>query len=112
MKGEVMEQKRGELTERVKVKSKELLGYEIDQEELRLMAYFQYVMMNEQAIDPERITTNERKILGSWRADGHVQGSASGLIITKEFWDAMCEILFLGYVDLCSSMSDNIGGSA
>lgn len=47
-----IEQKRGQLTDRIREKSKELLGYEIDQVELRLMSYVQYQMTNEQRINP------------------------------------------------------------
>ena len=32
---------RGQITDEIKAKSKELLGYEIDQKELRLMPYVQ-----------------------------------------------------------------------
>ena len=62
-----MTQKRGQLTDRIKKKSKELLGYEVSQEELRLMAYAQYQMVNEQRIDPNKINTGERAILQKWR---------------------------------------------
>lgn len=93
-------QKRGELTYRVKKKSKELLGYEIDVVELRLMPYIQYQMMNEQRIDPNKINPDEREILSKWKKAGHVDGGASGLRITEEFWDIINQILFLGYVDI------------
>lgn len=89
---------RGALTQSIKDKSKELLGYEIGVRELRLMAYAQYVMMNEQRIDPNKINQEERGILSKWRAAGHMEGGASGMAITKEFWNALCEILWLGYV--------------
>ncbi len=95
-----MEQKRGQLTDRIKVKSKELLGYEIDQIELRLMPYIQYIMVNEQKLDLNHINTEERKIIQRWKKLEHIQGGASGLGITKEFWNIICEIILLGYVDL------------
>lgn len=95
-----MEQKRGQLTERIKEKSKELLGYEISQTELRLMPYIQYQMCNEQRIT--NINGEERKILRKWKDAGYVDGGASGISITKEFWDIINEIIFLGYVDLFS----------
>lgn len=95
-----MTQKRGQLTDRIKKKSKVALGYEISQEELRLMAYIQYQMMNEQKIDPNKISPSERGVLQKWREAGHIEGGASGLAMTKEFWDAICQILFLGYVDV------------
>ncbi len=93
-------QGRGQLTERIKQKSVELLGYEIDVRELRLMPYIQYQMVNNQKIEPAHINVEERKILSKWRVAGHIEGGASGLNITKEFWDIINEIIFLGYVDL------------
>jgi len=95
-----MEQKRGQLTNRIKKKSKELLDEEITQIELRLMPYIQHVMINNQKINPDHINGEERQILSKWREKGYIEGGASGLTITKEFWDILCEIIFLGYVDL------------
>jgi len=93
-------QKRGMLTDRIRRKSKDLLGYEIDTVELRLMPYVMHVMMNEQRIDPRKINEDERKILSKWREAGHIEGGASGLQITEEFWNILCEIVRLGYVDI------------
>ena len=98
-KGEKMEQKRGQLTDRIKAKSKELLGYEMCVRELRLMAYIQYVMVNDQKIGIEKISQEERKVISKWRKTGHIEGGASGLAVTREFWGILCEIIFLGYVD-------------
>ncbi len=95
-----MKQERGQLTERIKLKSKELLGYEINQTELRLIPYIQYVMTNEQRIDPNHINKEEREILSKWRKAKHIEGGAAGLQITKEFWNIICEIIMLGYVDI------------
>lgn len=89
---------RGKLTDEIKAKSQELLGYEITERELRLMPYIQYVMMNEQALDPNKISSEEREILRSWKEKEYVEGGASGLSITKEFWDAINQILWLGYI--------------
>lgn len=94
------EQKRGQLTERIKTRSLELLGYEIEKVELRLMPYIIHVMMNEQRIEPIKINQGEREILKKWREMGHIEGGATGLSLTKEFWDICCELTFLGYVDL------------
>ncbi len=95
-----MTQQRGQLTDRIKKRSNELLGYTITQNELRLLAYIQYVMMNEQRLDPGKVTQEERSILAVWRGMNLMEGGASGLSITREFWEIMCELLFLGYVDL------------
>ena len=96
----IIEQKRGQLTDRIKNKSLELLGYEIDVRELRLMPYIQYQMTNEQKINPNNINTEERKILRKWREAGNIEGGAAGLAITKQFWDIISELIFMGYVDL------------
>jgi hypothetical protein len=93
-------QKRGMLTQRIKRKSVELLGYEINTTELRLMAYIQYVIVNEQRIDPRKINQEERAILSLWRKMEHIEGGASGLRISEEFWNIICEIIKLGYVDI------------
>ena len=95
-----MSQKRGQLTERIKKKSLELLGYEMDQTELCLMPYIQYVMVNSQRIDSNRINVEEKAVLSKWRKAKHIEGGASGLAITPEFWNIICAIIMLGYVDV------------
>ena len=91
---------RGQLTDKIKIRSKELLGYEIDVKELRLMPYIQYVMTNEQRISSRHINQEEREVLRKWKEVKYIEEGASGLSITKEFWDILCEIIFLGYVDI------------
>ncbi len=100
MTTKIFEQKRGQLTDRIKERSKELLGYEINVKELRLMPYLLDIMMNNQRIDPSRINQEEREIFSKWRENGHIEGGASGTQITEEFWNIVCEIVRLGYVDL------------
>ena len=90
---------RGKLTEEVQEIAKKCLGRKITQIELRLMPYIQYQMMNEQRIEPNRINAEERKVLSAWRKEGHIEGGASGLEITKKFWDAINQILFSAYVN-------------
>lgn len=93
-------QMRGSLTDRIKRRSMELLGHEIDVTELRLMPYILTVMMNERKIDPACCNWHDNVILEKWKEDGHISGGASGLQITEEFWNIICEIVRLGYVDL------------
>ncbi len=96
--------KRGMMTDEIKEKSKQLLGFEITQGELRLMAYIQYVMMNDQRIVPIRINESERTMLSRWRKQKFITGGASDMTMTKKFWDAMNEILWLGYVNFQGEM--------
>jgi len=91
--------KRGMITDEIKLKANELLGIEdLTTEALRLMPYIQYVMVNDQRIDPNRINQKERKILSEWREIGWIEGGAGGLAISKDFWDAINELIWIGYV--------------
>ena len=96
-----MKQIRGQLTDRIKKCSKKMLGYEIDEIDLRFMAYFHFVMINEQQIDKTKMKRGERALLLNWKLKGYVtEKGAHKLKVTKKFWNALCEIIFLGYVDL------------
>ncbi len=77
-----------------------MMGYELDQTELRLIPYVQYEMVNNQHLDINKISGAEREILKKWRDAGHLTGGASQMNITKEFWEYLCAILFLAYVDI------------
>jgi len=89
---------RGTLTKEVQEIAKKHIGREIDATELRLIPYVQYVMVNEQRIDPNKVNQEERVILRKWKDAGLVEGGASGLQITEDFWKFMCEVLFQSYV--------------
>jgi len=94
-------QKRGQLTQRIKNKSKELLGYEISQVELRFIPYLDYLNTNNEKLQPIKINQEEREILSKWKDKGYLTGGASSKIqFGKEFYDIVKKILYLGYVDL------------
>ena len=66
-------QKRGQLTSRIKVLSKKLLGYEINQCELRLMMHLQYIITNKHDIfDCKYINEAEEDILRHWENNGYL----------------------------------------
>ena len=90
---------RGMLTEKVQQAAVSVLGREITQTELRLMPYVQYVMMNEQRLDPRKMNQDDRNVLTLWRSEKHVEGGAAGMGITRNFWDAINHILWFAYVD-------------
>jgi len=91
---------RGQLTEKAQTIAQKFLGREITTKELRLLPYLQYTMMNDQKLDIRRVSEEERKILAKLREEGHIEGGASGLGVTREFWDFMADILFETYVDI------------
>lgn len=84
---------RGCYTEEIKEK------YGITLKQLRLLPYFQYLLMNEGRVDPGKIDSEEREILQQWRDEGKITFSMSSpCTCTKEFWDRMNEILWDSYV--------------
>jgi len=89
---------RGILTDKIQEIAVAFLGREITAKELKLYPYLDYVMKNHQKIDPNKINSEERKILGLLRTGGHIEGGASGMAITKEFYDYMQDVLWEGYV--------------
>lgn len=88
---------RGELTEAVRDKIERFMERSTTTQELRLMPYIQYQMMNEQRIDPTVLNEVNREILSLWREAGHIKGGMSGLAITREFWDFINDVLFDAY---------------
>ena len=93
-------QGRGQLTQKVQEAAKRLLGREISVSELRLMPYVQYLMVNEQRLDIAKISQEERKIISHWCKNGYLYGGAGERMeIAPEFWNILCEIIWLAYVD-------------
>jgi hypothetical protein len=90
---------RGTLTPRIEQKARELLGIKLSKHGLRLMAYLDYELKNNQKLDPNKITPVERGILAEWREETFIEGGASGFSVTKHFYDAMQKLLWLAYVD-------------
>ena len=89
---------RGAITEEINKIAMRSIGREITKTELRLYAYIDYVMKNEQKLDPRRCNQDDRDVLSILKKEGHIEGGASGLAITKEFYDYMAEVLWEGYV--------------
>lgn len=89
---------RGAITDKIQEIAKKFLERKITRVELRFIPYIQYVMANEQKLDIQKVSSKEREILKKWKEADLVEGGASGLSITKEFWNFMCEILWEGYV--------------
>lgn len=90
---------RGMLSTEVQEEARNQIGREITLTELRLLPYIQYVMMNDQKLEPRKVNQSEREVLTHWREEGFVTGGAGEMTITKEFWVFMCSVLFIAYVD-------------
>lgn len=90
---------RGQVTPAIQAKARDLLGIEeLSKTEYHLMPYIQYVMVNEQEIKPSFVNQEERDIMTRWRKNGWIEGGMTGLSITREFWDAIVELIWMGYV--------------
>lgn len=89
---------RGQLTDEIQGLAKGFLGREITTTELRLYPYLDYLMKNEQRIDPQRCNQADKDVLSVLRQEGHIEGGASGLAMTKEFYDYINQVLWYGYV--------------
>lgn len=89
---------RGTFTAEVKAKMERFLGRETSQTELRLYHYLQYQMMNERRLHPRRLNGEDREILQKLRESGHIEGGASGLAMTREFWNFINDVLWDTYV--------------
>lgn len=101
---------RGMLNQEIEEMAKQFLGREITTTELRLYPYLDYLMKNEQRIDPNRINQEERNVLAILRQEGHIEGGASGLSMTKEFYDYINQVLWIGYVlDAYNPIADAFG---
>jgi hypothetical protein len=91
---------RGHLTEAIQKRAQELLGRPMAPRELKLMPYLQFSVVNNQTINPSRVNPEERGILSKWRAEERIEGGASDeLAITKDFWDIINELIWMGYVN-------------
>ena len=89
---------RGQLNEKCQELAREFLNREITTTELRLYPYLDYLMKNEQKIDPRRVNQADRDVLSILRKEEHIEGGASGLSMTKEFYDYINQVLWYGYV--------------
>ncbi len=84
---------RGVITEEIKEK------YNMTHDELRLIPYIHYLLVNHEPVDPQKINGEERKILQEWRDKGYITFSVFGpLTISRRFWDTMNDFLWDCYV--------------
>lgn len=69
-------------------------------DELRLIPYLQYCLINQEPIDPNKTHPKERVILSDWQSKGYISGCASDVIcISREFWDIIHDCLWYAYAN-------------
>lgn len=91
---------RGTITEKVNEIAVKMIGRKITVEELRLIAYFQYAMVNEQRLERSHLRPEEREILTKWQKEKFFKGDYRVKItVSRKFWDFLCEVIYEAYVD-------------
>ena len=89
---------RGILSDKVQELAQDFLGRNITIRELRLYPYLDYVMKNDQRLDPRKINEEERQVLRVLKDEGHIEGGAASLAMTKEFYDYINQVIWFSYV--------------
>lgn len=90
---------RGMLTPAVQAAASDLMGREITVRELRLMPYLAYVVQNSRVINQCGIHDEERDVLRAWESEGRVSFVDNHVVVTKQFWDVMNQLVWLAYVN-------------
>ena len=91
---------RGVLTESIKRMAFNYFAKDISEVELRLMAYIQFILMNEKVVDNNKVNMEELDIIEGWLSKGYlIKDEDSKLSCRVDFWDIMCRILYVSYVN-------------
>lgn len=89
---------RGHLSDKIQEVSRERLGREITQVELRLIPYLSYCLQNERRIEARKVNEDELRTLREWEAEGLIRMTPFKVSCTRAFWELMQEVVWLGYV--------------
>lgn len=73
--------------------------HDITIRQLRLLPYVHHVLLNRMQMDGAKVNDEERSILRVWTDEGHIFTTPKGLRVTKHFWDAMNDVLWLAYAN-------------
>lgn len=78
-------------------------GYDLTVKEIRLIAYFVNVAMNEQKLDRAKCSPEEGEIIYKWIEKGYIKTSSNSpwqqiTSISEEWFKKCCDIVWLTYV--------------
>jgi len=89
---------RGQLTEEIQKIAHDKMGVaELSTGMLRLIPYIQYRMINDRFIDSRHVNEEDQTAIDEWVEAGFISSPHNNMTVTKDFWDGMCEILWLSY---------------
>lgn len=93
------ENERGKITDKIKEISKNFLGEEISQLELRLYPYIDYCLKNGGYLERAKMSREEIGIIQTREQQGYCKRHYDGSItVTREFYNYMQDVLAEGYV--------------
>jgi hypothetical protein len=90
---------RGVINDEVREVCKRAFGTELSLTQLRLLPYIQHTLINTREIDTRKINADEMVIMAEWSELGYLQLLGLQLTVTKKFWDAMNDVLWVAYAD-------------
>lgn len=98
----MIEDRRGNFTEKSTAIFKSFFGHEPAGKEVRLFVYLQYVMVNSQTLDGQKITDDEMTLIQEYLQKGYLYFSKYGkkglLRCTPEFWEMMAGVTYYAFV--------------
>lgn len=99
--------KRGQLTPGVQNAAMAHLGRGITQEELRLLPYFHYALLNGRYLDPRKLNGSEQALIAKWEDEGHVKVVGDQIATcSRPFYDLINEMLWRAYADFANQPED------
>ena len=90
---------RGALTKEIQKEAREFLGEELLITELRLLPYIDYCIKNGGEFSYGKINGEEQVILECWAERGYIEIGHRNVACTREFYDFIQRVLWLGYVE-------------
>lgn len=90
---------RGVLTDKLKKLYLELTGKEVTLSRLRLMPYLIYTLSGNTELNRIKLSVEESNNILDWISDGYNISTQPKLIVTEEFYNIICKILLVGYME-------------
>ena len=91
--------KRGKLTDYIKTESSKFNGNPISLAELKLIPYVVDCLLNNRLVNIRHISPADITIINVWKSLGYVDYTQTKFTVTKQFWDFMTQMLWMGYVN-------------
>lgn len=88
--------------------SKEKLGYEINQDEIRFIVYMTYEQVNGAKLNPKKLRWDEIIIFDKYFKKWWITLEEDKFFCTKEFWLIIQEIIYHSYVNWKNEIDNKV----